>query len=555
VTDEERVRPPEKAAEPMSVPDVDGSAVEDHSGFEWPESGQALPDDDAVRLADAVTDATALDVADEVLEPASAYEPASMTHDTQVGATISSEPGDTIHYSMKQQRRVRDVLTRFSAVRRAARFYPLDHPAVTEGVYLLSDSLRLYLEEGVDVQLAFYEGEILLGAQLMTEESVLFDQLVRDMMAIGVGSLVFRQGMTNAELGRAVAILASDTKEVLQANGIEHMVEEADLPHIQVGAVRTLGGDGELGEGEAGEAQADSRTAFTNAVSLIREMDALIHSNHQVSAVRVKGVVRSLVDNVLTNRYAMLQLTGLKNYDEYTFYHSANVAILSLALGSCITHDYRFLSSLGVGALLHDIGKLTVDLSILNKPGPLTPEEWAAVRQHPVTGAEMTALLPGVDKASIVTILEHHMRWDGTGYPLRSPRRKQHLASRIVAVADSYDAMTSRRSYSAARVQDEAMLLLAKSSGSSLDPALVRLFVGLMGLYPPRSAVRLSDGSVGIVLAPGEDDPLRPVVRRIADSEGVFLAPEDIDLLHVPELSVKACIDPRLLNIEVDDYV
>jgi HD-GYP domain-containing protein (c-di-GMP phosphodiesterase class II) len=361
--------------------------------------------------------------------------------------------------------------------------------------------------------------------------------------------------MTSQELGRAVAILASDAKEVQAADGVEHMVTEARIPHIQVGAVRMMYGEGGALEGEEGEPQSDSRTAFTNAVSLMREMDALLHSNHQVSSAKVKGVVRSLVDNVLTNRYAMLQLTGLKNYDEYTFYHSANVAILSLALGSCITHDYRFLSSLGVGALLHDIGKLTVDLSILNKPGPLTPEEWASVRQHPVTGSEMTALLPGVDKAAIVTILEHHMRWDATGYPTRTPRRKQHLASRIVAVADSYDAMTSRRSYSAARVQDEAMLLLAKSAGTSLDPALVRLFVGLMGLYPPRSAVRLSDGSVGIVLAPGEDDPLRPVVRRIADPDGGFVTPEDIDLLHTPELSVKACLDPRLLNIEVDDYV
>jgi len=287
----------------------------------------------------------------------------------------------------------------------------------------------------------------------------------------------------------------------------------------------------------------------------MREMDRLFRSGHPVSATRVKGVVRSLVDNVLSNRYAMLQLTGLKNYDEYTFYHSANVAILSLALGSCITNDYRFLSSLGAGALLHDIGKMAVALDVLNKPGPLTPDEWANVRQHPVSGAEMTALLPGIDKAAIVVILEHHMRWDATGYPARTPRRKQHLASRIVAVADSYDAMTSRRSYSAARVQDEAMLLLAKSAGSALDPVLVRLFVTLMGLYPPRSVVRLSDGSVAIVLLPADADPMRPKVRIITAPDGEFVTPSDVELVERADLSVSGCLDPRLLNIEVDDYV
>jgi putative nucleotidyltransferase with HDIG domain len=258
---------------------------------------------------------------------------------------------------------------------------------------------------------------------------------------------------------------------------------------------------------------------------------------------------------VLTNRYAMLQLTGLKNYDEYTYYHSANVAILSLALGSAVTNDYRFLSSLGVGALLHDIGKLSVDLDILNKPGALTPDEWALMRRHPVSGAQMVSQLRGVDKSAVVVILEHHMRFDGSGYPSREPARPQHLASRIVAVADSYDAMTSRRSYSAARVQDEAMATLASSAGSSLDPSLVRLFVRLLGVYPPRSVVRLSDGSIAIVLQPSPVDPVRPVIRRIASGDGDLIEPADLDLSERPELSVRGCIDPRLVNVEVEDFL
>lgn len=477
---------------------------------------------------------------------------ASLLMSAENGPIMPSDmAGNVTTYSGKQQRRARDVLNKMYAVRRAARFYPIDHPAVTELVNELLCSVGEYHEEGVDIHLAFFEGEIVLGEKILTEESLLFDQLIRDMTAIGVGSLVIRRGVTREELARAMALMASDAGEVEVAGGLERMIVEANIPHVDIGAVRVI----EKAETAAGDIEEESKASYGGAITLMREIDRLLRANRAVSSTRVKGVVRSLVDNVLTNRYAMLQLTGLKNYDEYTFYHSANVAILSLALGSLVTTDYRFLSSLGVGALLHDIGKLSVDLRILNKPGALNPDEWSNVRLHPVHGAEMTAMLPGVDKSALVTILEHHMRYDGTGYPTRTPVRKQHLASRIVAVADSYDAMTSRRSYSAARVQDEAMLMLARAAGSSLDPTLVRLFVSLLGVYPPRSVVRLSSGQVGIVLHPSATDPLRPVVRIIASASGEIGAPIDLDLTSAPELRVDHCIDPRDVNIEVEDYV
>lgn len=456
-----------------------------------------------------------------------------------------------VRYSQQQLRRVRELLTRIYAVRRAARFYPMEHPAVSEGIAALAHSVGTYHGEGVDLHLGFYDGEVLLGEQLLTEESILFDQLVRDMTSLGIGSLVLRRGVDAEELTRLMTLLTADSVWVDQAGGLRAAVTGLGLPHVEVGAVRAM--DRRTGEG--GEVEEDARAAYGGAVSLLREMDRLLRVNRHVSSGKVKGVVRSLVDNVLSSRYAMLQLTGLKNYDEYTFYHSANVSILSLALGSMITSDYRFLSSLGVGALLHDIGKLTVDINVLNKPGALSADEWAMVREHPVRGAQIVSTLPGVDKGSVVSILEHHMRYDGTGYPARTPLRRQHLASRIVAVADSYDAMTSRRVYSAARVQDEAMSLLAKGAGSALDPVLVRLFIRLMGVYPPRSVVRLSQGQIGIVLRPSTTDPLRPVVRIIANAEGEFIDAVDLDLTTTPDITVRGCLDGRLLNIDVDAHL
>lgn len=147
------------------------------------------------------------------------------------------------------------------------------------------------------------------------------------------------------------------------------------------------------------------------------------------------------------------------------------------------------------------------------------------------------------------------MRFDRSGYPSMNTMRPQHLASRIVAVADAYDAMTSRRSYSAARMQDEAMALLARSSASAVDPVLLRLFVSMMGIYPPRTVVQLSDQSVGIVLEPSEVEPLRPIVRVIAEPGGRMVEPIDLDLSQTPGLTVDRSIDGRQLNVDVEDYI
>lgn len=475
------------------------------------------------------------------------------TPDTQSAAAFGDVTLDEtlVRYSQTQLSRARDLLTRLYAMRRAARFYPLDHPSVTESIGQFVDVVGAYHAEGVDVHLAFFEGEVLLGEQLLTEESVLFDQLVRDMTSLGVGSLVVKRGVTVGEFSRAAKVITADVETIEAMGGLTAATNELRLEFVLIGALRVVDRKGEHVAGSVESAKA----SYGEAVSMLREVDRLMRVNRGASTGKVKGVVRGLVDNVTSNRHAMLQLTGLKNYDEYTYYHSANVAILSLSLGSMITQDYRFLSSLGTGALLHDIGKLSVDVEIINKPGTLSPEEWASMREHPVRGAQLASRLPGMDKSAIVMILEHHMRADGSGYPSRPLKRPQHLASRIVAVADAYDAMTSQRSYSAARVQDEAMSLLVKSAGASLDPVLVRLFVRMMGVYPARSAVRLSDGRLGVVVSPSFTDPVRPLVRVIADEAGARIEPVDVDLTQHRGLGIQGCIDPRLLNVDVDLFI
>jgi HD-GYP domain-containing protein (c-di-GMP phosphodiesterase class II) len=454
-----------------------------------------------------------------------------------------------VHYSVEQAQRAREVLARLHALRRAVRFYPMEHPSVRENIAMLERVVSTYHQEGVELQLAFYGGEVFLGDQLLSEESVTYDQFVNDMHSIGVGSLAFRQGLDQGELARASIIIGADEELAAAAGGVLVMAREAELEHVLIGRVLAA---------ETSVSATDDELplrAFDQAVEFMEDIDDSIKRGGSVGPGKVRTVVRSLIDGVLRNRHSMLQLTSLKNYDEYTFYHSVNVAILSLALGSVITTDERFLSLLGTSALLHDIGKLKVGHDIINKPGQLTPEEWDTMQRHPAAGAQMLVSTPGLDPLTMVPVLQHHVRLDGGGYPKLVKGRRQNLMSRIVAIADAYDAMTSRRSYSAARVQDQAMAQLAQGAGVTVDAVLVRLFANMLGMFPPRTVVRLNSGEVAIVIAPTDGEPYNPEVRVIAASTGEFIEPYDVVLADRDDLDVAGTLDPRLLNIEVDDYI
>lgn len=473
---------------------------------------------------------------------------------------ITSEIADMTQsaaiFSGKQIQRARDLLARLYGLRRARRLYPSEHPAVGEAAYELHKVLATYHDEGVDVPLTFFEDEVLLGEQVLAEDSLLFDQLIRDMTAIGASSITFLRGLSPEEVVRFADVLGARYDEVAATEGgIATLMERAAVPYITLSSVNVVRDEVAA---EDDDAQQAAKFAYTNALDLLKELERLIRMNQSLSSGHIKGAVRSLVDNVVRNKQAMLELSGLKSFDEYTFYHCVNVAILSLGLGSTLTRDYRFLSSLGVGALLHDVGKMSIDIEVLNKTTPLTSEEWNAIREHPVRGAEITTLTGGLDRASMVCVLEHHMRYDLTGYPSRSIERQQHVASRIVAIADAYDAMTSQRPYSAPRMQDEAMGIILQNSGTALDPTLVRLFVNALGYFPPRSLVLLSTGETGIVISPSPTDPSRPIVRVIADADGSITDSFDLNLSEPSEAggrSVIRCLDPTGMNVDVADFL
>jgi HD-GYP domain-containing protein (c-di-GMP phosphodiesterase class II) len=268
-------------------------------------------------------------------------------------------------------------------------------------------------------------------------------------------------------------------------------------------------------------------------------------------------VVESMLDNLLQDPAAVLGLTAIKGHDNYTLNHSINVCILSLSLGSALGLSPEELHSLGLASLLYDIGKVRVPEDVLLKSGPLTSEEWRLVKRHSEEGADLLKRLQLGDKMPMIIAFEHHQRHDLMGYP-DSNGAEQHLFSKIVAVCDAYDAMTTNRPFRREIRPDKALAVLMQGRGKAYDPGVTKALVAMLGIYPMGAVVILHDGSTAVVYRVNNDDLLHPRVKLLADAQGRWLeVPEVLDLRLVdpttgdPLHSISECV--AAVDAGVDD--
>jgi putative nucleotidyltransferase with HDIG domain len=242
-------------------------------------------------------------------------------------------------------------------------------------------------------------------------------------------------------------------------------------------------------------------------------------------------MISALLDTLFKDPAAILGLAAIKTHDDYTLNHSLNVCILSLALGASIGLDKETLRSLGLSALLYDLGKVRIPEDILNKEGPLTADEWQIVKSHTIEGADLLKRIQLVDQMPMVVAYEHHQRHDLQGYPPADTPQEQHLFSKIVALCDAYDAMTTRRPFRREIRPDKALAVLMQGRSKAYDPSVTKALVAMLGIYPMGAVVTIDDGSTAVVFRVNKDDLLRPRVKRLIDPQGRWYEePETVDL-------------------------
>lgn len=243
------------------------------------------------------------------------------------------------------------------------------------------------------------------------------------------------------------------------------------------------------------------------------------------------SVVDNIADSISRHPSALISLARLKVADDYTYMHSVAVCALMVALARQIGLNEDHVRSAGLAGLLHDLGKANIALSILNKPGKLTDEEFDVVRSHPRQGHQMLVQAAHIEPAVLDACLHHHEKMDGTGYPDKLPGERISLIAKMTAICDVYDAITSERPYKRGWDPSDSMRRMAEWTKGHFDPQLFRAFVKSIGIYPIGSLVRLSSGRVGVVVEQGQSALTTPHVKVFFSTQhDRFIAPVVLDL-------------------------
>jgi len=262
-----------------------------------------------------------------------------------------------------------------------------------------------------------------------------------------------------------------------------------------------------------------AREIYTNTHAYIGRVLEDVRLGEGLDTEQARAAVGKMIDSIVTNPNALTWLSLLKSRDEYTSFHSLNVCILSLLFAQHLGLAPADLHELGLGALLHDIGKMQVPLEILNKPKPLDPPEMALMKLHPTYGYEVLRAKGGVSARALDIVYSHHERVDGKGYPRGLKGAAISRDATIVAIADVYDAITTNRVYHSGISPHEALRLMYEHERGGFREEMLEQFIRCLSIYPIGSIVELETGEVGVVMTINQTDHLRPIVTLVLDPD------------------------------------
>jgi HD-GYP domain-containing protein (c-di-GMP phosphodiesterase class II) len=287
------------------------------------------------------------------------------------------------------------------------------------------------------------------------------------------------------------------------------------------------------------------------AVQTIESTFAQIHINDKVqnaivvekAAIKFTQLIRSIMDQLKSSEDLLTLLADVYVYDNYIFSHSLNVALYSLALGMELKLNEKQLETLGMGAILHDVGKMVIPFEILGKAGKLTEEEYEVVKKHPEHGFKLLKDIHTVSLHVAHCAYQHHERLDGSGYPRGLVGNEIHDLGKIIAVADVFDAVTSNRVYRSAMLPHEGLEILYAGAGKQFEISIVEAFRKAVAIYPNGLSVVLNDGRKGVVSSQNVGIGDRPVIRIIEEVNQPLQEPYEVDLKSQPQLMIVKCME------------
>lgn len=415
---------------------------------------------------------------------------------------------------------------------RGVAYYPGGHPAALQPFREMAALAQALHREDEEIRLAVVDGVLGVGEHLFFAPTAPLEELARRLEEKGIFGITLRRGVSSQDLTALGTLMAAEGGAAELKEGLAR----AGIASIEVREEDSL-----------------SRT-YNEAVGAIRDVFHEIGSGRIPNSRRMMTVVSSLASSAVREPAALMGLSLIKDYDNYTFQHSVNVGILAMAIAASMGQKPHEVEEAGMAGFLHDVGKTRVEKVILNKPGKLSDDEYQEMKRHPEYGAEIVRQMEGVPERVAEAVLGHHIRHDRQGYPEWARWNPFGLTAEIVAVADCYDATTTLRAYQRPMQPKEAVDRMRSLAGTSLDERVVERFVELTGKFPTGSLVRLDNNEIAVVCTPSGDDCGAAVVKVIMDSAGGTLREPELRTLAGSGIGIVGLVDPAVKGIDVASY-
>ena len=388
------------------------------------------------------------------------------------------------------------------------------------------------LEMRVSGEFVFING---VRLRLDLDNYASFSHLLSLFRAAAIGSLRLHTAPTLKEWQRFLASCSADHRAIEPDDAVQQLTAKLQQQGLDV--VRARRADGAAPDEEDREKSKEvAKRTYAQSVAVTKDLMTSVRLGGSPNIKKIKRVVQGIVDQILNEETSLIGLTTIRDYDEYTFTHSVNVCIFSVALGKRLGLGKMQLFDLGMAALFHDIGKSRVPAESSRRPSGLTDDEWRLIAAHPWLGVLALFQLRGQQELpyrAMTVAHEHHMKIDLTGYPRPIRPRAMSMMSKIVAVVDGYDAATTRRAYQTTPIHACAVMQeMRDNPRRGMDQVVVKAFINLMGIYPVGTLIVLDTFELGIVTAANPDPEMlsRPIVRIISDAQGNIMHPGTLRL-------------------------
>jgi putative nucleotidyltransferase with HDIG domain len=433
---------------------------------------------------------------------------------------------------------VKEVIT----LRRLVGLYPTEHPLIVDKIGELDGLLTRRFEQRSFLQVDVVHGDVHIDGDDFRQESRAQAQLIAELNDLGVHSIRIDAGVTPAEL-RATAEFLWQFDSRSGGDAVSEQLARVGVRHVALGRIVPLDTRWETRQWPDGPT-GPVDPAYEEALLMAQNAFQQVSSGEGLDAKAVRDTVQLMVRQVAGSNSAIGHVLAVKHYENLTWCHSVNVAMLSLLIGRQIGLEGEAMVSLVEAALLHDIGKTRVPLEVVQKPGALDRSERKLIEAHAALGAEILASTTGLRPLTPTVALEHHRSIIGGGYPDLGAGVVPHPMSQIVSVADVYEALTGARSYKEPTPPERACVILARIAGEHLNRSLVKAFLGTVTFFPIGSFVRTNRDEIGVVVRTKSDDPLRPVIALLSDNLGSVIAEVDLAGPAGAELHVVETIPP-----------